>query len=151
MILVPAIDIMDGKAVRLTRGAFDERTVYDADPVEAALRWEAGGARALHVVDLDGARGGAPANLDVISAIAQRVRVPFQVGGGVRSTEACGRWLIAAGASRVVLGTAALSDVDLLDAAVACWATGWWYRWMSANAGRPPWAGRTSWTSRSRR
>jgi phosphoribosylformimino-5-aminoimidazole carboxamide ribotide isomerase len=117
MIVVPAIDIMEGKAVRLMRGAFDEPTVYDADPVEAALRWEAGGARALHVVDLDGAREGAPANLDVISAIAERVRVPFQVGGGVRSPEAV-QQMIAAGASRVVLGTAALGDVDLLDAAI---------------------------------
>ncbi len=117
MILVPAIDIMEGRAVRLTRGSFDERTVYDADPVEAAVRWEAGGARALHVVDLDGAREGAPANLDVIEAIARRIRVPFQVGGGVRSTEAM-KQVVAAGASRVVLGTAALNDVDLLDAAV---------------------------------
>lgn len=117
MILVPAIDIMDGRAVRLTRGAFDERTVYDADPAEAAARWEAGGAKALHVVDLDGARGGAPANLEVISAIARRVQVPFQVGGGVRSSEAM-QQMVEAGASRVVLGTAALNDVDLLDAAV---------------------------------
>ncbi|HEY1523296.1 MAG TPA: 1-(5-phosphoribosyl)-5-[(5-phosphoribosylamino)methylideneamino]imidazole-4-carboxamide isomerase [Solirubrobacteraceae bacterium] len=117
MILVPAIDILDGKAVRLTRGAFHESTVYDADPVEAAVRWEAGGAKALHVVDLDGARGGAPANLDAIRAIAQRVHVPFQVGGGVRSAEAM-QQVVEAGASRVVLGTAALGDVDLLDAAV---------------------------------
>jgi phosphoribosylformimino-5-aminoimidazole carboxamide ribotide isomerase len=117
MILVPAIDIMDGKAVRLTRGEFDESTVYDADPVEAALRWEAGGARALHVVDLDGARQGAPVNLDVIRAIAERVQVPFQVGGGVRSIKAIEQ-VVGAGANRVVLGTAALDDVDLLDSAV---------------------------------
>jgi phosphoribosylformimino-5-aminoimidazole carboxamide ribotide isomerase len=118
MILVPAIDILDGKAVRLMRGAFDERTTYDADPVQAALRWEAGGARALHVVDLDGAREGAPVNLDVIRRIADRVRVPFQVGGGVRSAEAM-QAVVAAGARRVVLGTAALNDVDLLDEAVS--------------------------------
>lgn len=117
MILVPAIDILEGKAVRLTRGAFDERTLYDADPVEAAARWEAGGARALHVVDLDGARQGAPANLAAISAIAERVRVPFQVGGGLRSIEAI-QQVLDAGAGRIVLGTAALNDVDLLDAAV---------------------------------
>jgi phosphoribosylformimino-5-aminoimidazole carboxamide ribotide isomerase len=117
MILVPAIDIMDGKAVRLIRGSFEERTTYDADPVEAAVRWEAGGARALHVVDLDGARGGAPANLDVVRRIAERVRVPFQVGGGVRSAESV-RAVVEAGASRVVLGTAALNDIDLLDEAV---------------------------------
>lgn len=117
MILVPAIDIMDGKAVRLTQGAFDQRTVYDADPVEAAVRWETGGARTLHVVDLNGAREGAPTNLDVIGAIAKRVHVPLQVGGGIRSAEAIEQ-VVDAGASRVVLGTAALNDVDLLDAAV---------------------------------
>jgi phosphoribosylformimino-5-aminoimidazole carboxamide ribotide isomerase len=117
MILVPAIDIMDGKAVRLTRGAFDDRTDYDDDPAEAAARWEAGGARVLHVVDLDGAREGAPANLEAIGAIAQRVQIPFQVGGGIRSTEAI-QDVVSAGASRVVLGTAALNDVDLLDTAV---------------------------------
>jgi phosphoribosylformimino-5-aminoimidazole carboxamide ribotide isomerase len=108
---------MGGKAVRLTRGAFDERTDYDADPVEAALRWEAAGARALHVVDLDGAREGAPQNLNVIGAIADRVGVPLQAGGGLRSLEAV-RQVVAAGASRVVLGTAALGDVELLDTAV---------------------------------
>ena len=117
MILVPAIDIMDGKAVRLTRGAFDESTVYDADPVEAAVRWEADGAKTLHIVDLDGAREGTPVNLEAIAAIAQRVQIPFQVGGGIRSTGAI-QEAVDAGASRVVLGTAALNDVDLLDAAV---------------------------------
>jgi phosphoribosylformimino-5-aminoimidazole carboxamide ribotide isomerase len=117
MILVPAIDIMEGKAVRLTRGSFDTRTTYDADPVEAALRWESGGARTLHVVDLDGARGGEPANLKVIRRIAGRIRIPFQVGGGIRSAESV-RAVVDAGASRVVLGTAALNDIDLLDEAV---------------------------------
>ena len=99
MILVPAIDIMDGKAVRLMRGAFDESTVYDADPVEAAVRWEADGAKTLHVVDLDGAREGEPVNLDVIRRIAEQIGVPFQVGGGVRSAEAV-QAVLAAGASR---------------------------------------------------
>jgi phosphoribosylformimino-5-aminoimidazole carboxamide ribotide isomerase len=117
MILVPAIDILEGHAVRLTRGEFDQRTAYDADPLEAARRWEAAGARALHVVDLDGARDGAPANLEVVGRIATGVDVPIQVGGGVRSMEAV-EALLEAGASRVVLGTAAMSDVDLLDDAL---------------------------------
>jgi phosphoribosylformimino-5-aminoimidazole carboxamide ribotide isomerase len=117
MIVVPAIDILEGHAVRLTRGAFDQRTVYDADPLEAARRWEAEGARMLHVVDLDGARDGAPANLDVVRRIASGVEVPIEVGGGVRSMDAV-EALVDAGAHRVVLGTAAVSDVDMLDDAI---------------------------------
>jgi len=118
MILLPAIDILGGKAVRLARGAFDEQTVYDADPLDAARRWVAGGARALHVVDLDGARGGAPVNLEHVGRIATEVEVPVQVGGGLRTIESI-RGAVAAGASRVVLGTAAFRDVDLLDEALA--------------------------------
>ncbi len=118
MILVPAIDILDGKAVRLTRGEFDAPTLYDADPLEAALRWEAEGARAVHVVDLDGARTGAPVNAEAVRRIVERLHVPVQVGGGLRTIDAVEE-VVSAGASRVVLGTAALHDVDLLDAAVA--------------------------------
>ena len=120
MILLAAIDILDGKAVRLARGAFDQQTVYDADPLDAARRWVRDGARALHVVDLDGARAGEPANLEHIRRIASEVGVPVQVGGGLRTIEAV-REAIAAGASRVVLGTAAYRDVDLLDEAVAAY------------------------------
>ncbi len=118
MILLPAIDILDGKAVRLSQGEFEASTVYDADPLEAAQRWVDGGARALHVVDLDGARTGAPVNLDHIERIAAAVEVPVQVGGGLRSLDAV-RAAAGAGAARVILGTAALRDIDLLDAAVA--------------------------------
>jgi phosphoribosylformimino-5-aminoimidazole carboxamide ribotide isomerase len=118
MILLPAIDILDGKAVRLARGAFDEQTVYDADPLDAARRWVEGGARALHVVDLDGARGGAPANLEQVRRIAESAGVPVQVGGGLRTIHAV-RDTVGAGASRVVLGTAAYRDIDLLDQAIA--------------------------------
>ena len=85
MILLPAIDILDGKAVRLARGGFEEQTVYDADPLDAARRWVQGGARALHVVDLDGARGGAPVNLEHLRRIAGEVAVPIQAGGGLRT------------------------------------------------------------------
>ncbi len=118
MILFPAIDILDGKAVRLARGSFEEQTVYDADPLEAALRWVQGGARALHVVDLDGARTGAPSNLEHVRRITERAGVPVQVGGGLRTAEAIDQ-VLGAGAERVVLGTAAFRDVDLLDEAVA--------------------------------
>jgi phosphoribosylformimino-5-aminoimidazole carboxamide ribotide isomerase len=118
MILLPAIDIRGGQAVRLQQGAFDSEKVYDADPLDAAQRWVADGARALHVVDLDGARSGVPANVEHIERICSKVTVPVQVGGGLRTIEAVRR-AIAAGATRVVLGTAAFRDVDLLDTALA--------------------------------
>jgi phosphoribosylformimino-5-aminoimidazole carboxamide ribotide isomerase len=118
MILLPAIDILDGKAVRLARGEFDRQTVYDQDPLDAARRWVTAGARALHVVDLDGARSGEPANLGHIRRIAAEVDVPIQVGGGLRSASAV-RAALDAGAARVVLGTAAYRDLDFLDETVA--------------------------------
>ncbi len=118
MILLPAIDILGGNAVRLAKGDFDAQTVYDADPLHAARRWVATGARALHVVDLDGARAGAPANLDHVARITAELDIPVQVGGGLRTLQDVER-AVAAGATRVVLGTAALNNVDLLDDAVA--------------------------------
>ena len=118
MILLPAIDILDGKAVRLARGDFGAQTIYDADPLDAARRWVAGGARALHVVDLDGARTGTPANLEHVARIASELDVPVQVGGGLRTAAAVAA-AVEAGAARVVLGTAAYTDVDLLDEVLA--------------------------------
>jgi phosphoribosylformimino-5-aminoimidazole carboxamide ribotide isomerase len=118
MILLPAIDILDGKAVRLARGEFDEKTVYDTDPLEAARRWVDGGARALHIVDLDGAKSGEPANLAHVERIAGTLGVPVQVGGGLRSVESVAA-AIDAGANRVILGTAAFRDVDFLDQVLA--------------------------------
>jgi phosphoribosylformimino-5-aminoimidazole carboxamide ribotide isomerase len=118
MILLPAVDILEGKAVRLTRGEFDQKTVYDADPLDAARRWVEGGARSLHVVDLDGARTGAPVNLEHVRRIAAEAEVPVQVGGGLRTIESV-RKAIGAGAARVLLGTAAFQDIDFLDQAVA--------------------------------
>ncbi len=118
MILLPAIDILEGKAVRLARGDFEQRTVYDADPLDAARRWVDEGARALHVVDLDGARDGRPVNLEQVRRIAGAVGVPVQVGGGLRTSDSV-RAVLEAGAARVVLGTAALHDVDFLDETIA--------------------------------
>jgi phosphoribosylformimino-5-aminoimidazole carboxamide ribotide isomerase len=114
MILLPAIDILDGKAVRLSQGDYAAKTVYDTDPLEAAKRWVDGGSRALHVVDLDGARSGTPANLAQVERIAGGLDVPIQLGGGLRSLQDVDS-AIAAGASRIVLGTAAYTDVDFLD------------------------------------
>jgi len=118
MILLAAIDILGGQAVRLARGEFEQRTVYDADPLQAARRWVSEGARALHVVDLDGARDGRPVNLGQLARITAELEVPVQVGGGLRTIESV-REAIAAGAWRVVLGTAAYRDVDFLDEALA--------------------------------
>lgn len=109
MILWPAVDIRGGRAVRLAGGAFDRETVYDADPLDAARRWVQGGARALHVVDLDGARTGAPVNLDQVRRIAAAVDVPVEVGGGLRDAAAVAA-VLEAGAARAILGTAALRD-----------------------------------------
>jgi phosphoribosylformimino-5-aminoimidazole carboxamide ribotide isomerase len=118
MILLPAVDILEGKAVRLSRGEFDQRTVYDTDPLEAARRWVSQGARSLHVVDLDGARSGAPVNLEQVRRITAEADVPVQVGGGMRTIEAV-RAAIDAGATRVLIGTAAYTDIDFLDQAIA--------------------------------
>jgi phosphoribosylformimino-5-aminoimidazole carboxamide ribotide isomerase len=118
LILYPAIDIRGGRAVRLLRGEYDAETVYDADPVDAARRWAGQGARFLHVVDLDGARDGRPANLDAVRRIIETVGVPVQVGGGLRDAAVVAD-VLAAGAQRAILGTAALSDLQLLRELVA--------------------------------
>ena len=118
MILYPAIDIAGSRAVRLRRGRFEDETVYADDPLLAAGDWVKQGARALHVVDLDGARAGTPAALGHLERIAAAAGVPVQYGGGLRRIEDCER-AVAAGAARIILGTAAFADVDLLDDAVA--------------------------------
>lgn len=118
MILYPAVDVRAGRAVRLRQGDYDAETVYEDDPLVAARTWVDAGARALHVVDLDGAREGTPRALDHLRRIVATTGVPVQYGGGLR-TVADVEAAIAAGAQRVVLGTAAYRDVDVLDAAVA--------------------------------
>jgi phosphoribosylformimino-5-aminoimidazole carboxamide ribotide isomerase len=118
VILYPAIDIRDGHAVRLTRGDYADETVYDDDPLEAARRWLGQGARALHVVDLDGARSGRPRNLEHVRRIAAEAEVPLQFGGGLRDPDAVTSAL-EAGADRVVLGTAALAEPELVEALAA--------------------------------
>ncbi len=118
MILLPAIDIQDGCAVRLFQGDYARQTVYDADPVDTARRWARDGARFLHVVDLDGARAGHPVNLKLIAQIAAAVSCPVEVGGGLRAPEAVDA-VLEAGAERVVIGTAALRDPGFLDAMIA--------------------------------
>jgi phosphoribosylformimino-5-aminoimidazole carboxamide ribotide isomerase len=118
VILYPAIDIRDGHAVRLQQGDYGRETVYDDDPLDAARRWLEQGARALHVVDLDGARAGEPQNLEHVRRIAGEAQVPVQVGGGLRDTEAVTAAL-ESGADRVVLGTAALAEPEFVAALAA--------------------------------
>jgi len=117
MILYPAIDILDGSAVRLVKGNFDVKKVYDEDPLEAARGWTVQGAKYLHVVDLDGAKTGAPVNLEHLRRIAGELGVPVQYGGGLRSTQAVSDALVA-GAARVILGTAAFTQEGLLEQAL---------------------------------
>ena len=114
MILYPAIDISEGKAVRLVKGDFNEKTVYEDSPLEAARAWFDAGARFLHVVDLDGARTGSPKSLHHLEQITHELQVPVQYGGGLRSLPAV-RDALRAGAERVILGTAAYTDIDFLD------------------------------------
>jgi phosphoribosylformimino-5-aminoimidazole carboxamide ribotide isomerase len=120
MILLPAVDIRDGRAVRLRQGHFDDETVYADDPLEAARSFVEAGARFLHVVDLDGARAGEPASLGHLERITRELDVPVQYGGGLRSLGAV-RAALGAGADRVVLGTAAYTDPELLDRALETW------------------------------
>jgi phosphoribosylformimino-5-aminoimidazole carboxamide ribotide isomerase len=121
VILYPAIDIADGKAVRLVQGDFAAQTVYEDDPLAAARSWVQSGARFLHVIDLDGARTGTPQNLHHVERITAELDVPVQVGGGLRSLPAV-RDALRAGAQRIVLGTAAYTDVDFLDDVLAGFA-----------------------------
>jgi phosphoribosylformimino-5-aminoimidazole carboxamide ribotide isomerase len=117
MILYPAIDIMDGRAVRLVEGRFEDATTYHDDPLEAARSWVEAGARFLHVVDLDGARAGEPRSVEHLRRIAE-LGVPVQYGGGLRTVDAV-REALGAGAQRAIVGTAAFRDVDFLDDVVA--------------------------------
>jgi phosphoribosylformimino-5-aminoimidazole carboxamide ribotide isomerase len=108
-IVYPAIDLRGGRCVRLKQGDFGRSKEYDADPVERAREWERQGAQAIHVVDLDGAEEGRPVQLGLIRRIAGAVDLPLQVGGGIRALEDL-RAVQAAGAQRVVMGTAAVGD-----------------------------------------
>jgi phosphoribosylformimino-5-aminoimidazole carboxamide ribotide isomerase len=116
VILYPAIDILDGSAVRLVKGDFDRSTRYQADPLDAARNWQQAGAERLHIVDLDGARAGHPVNLEHVRRIVADTGLPVQLGGGLRSLQALDD-ATRAGATRLVLGTAAFTE--LLEPAVA--------------------------------
>ncbi len=117
MILFPAIDVQDGKVVRLRQGRFDEVTQYAEDPAETALRWAGAGASWIHLVDLDGARHGGLKNLSALRRVVASCRLSVQAGGGVRSLDDIDR-VLEAGAARVVLGTRAIEDPEFLREAL---------------------------------
>jgi phosphoribosylformimino-5-aminoimidazole carboxamide ribotide isomerase len=121
MHLYPAIDILEGKAVRLRQGDFADKSVYADEPVAAAERWVGDGARRLHVVDLDGARAGQPVSIEHLRRICERVQADVQYGGGMRSLDDI-HAALDAGARRVVLGTAAFADAELLEGALERWS-----------------------------
>jgi phosphoribosylformimino-5-aminoimidazole carboxamide ribotide isomerase len=114
VLFIPAVDIRNGKAVRLVQGRSDRETVYSEDPVEAALRWDRAGARRIHVVDLDGAFSGEPRNMAVTLAIIKAVKAEVEVGGGLRTAESVLR-MLDAGAARCVIGTKAAEDRPFLE------------------------------------
>ncbi|MCL0043574.1 1-(5-phosphoribosyl)-5-[(5-phosphoribosylamino)methylideneamino]imidazole-4-carboxamide isomerase [Peptococcaceae bacterium] len=117
MIIFPAIDLKDGKCVRLVEGKLDKKTIYSDKPEEAALHWQSLGAEYLHIVDLDGAFEGVPKNLSVIEKILAVIKIPVQIGGGIRTLDTV-KLLLDLGIKRVILGTAAVSKPNLVKEAI---------------------------------
>ena len=118
MIIYPAIDIRGGRAVRLVEGDYDRETVFDADPLDAARRWESDGAEWIHIVDLDGARDGIRANADAIARIRNEVSAPIQLGGGLRTLDDIEE-VARLGIDRMVIGSAAVTNPELVRDAVS--------------------------------
>src|SRR3990172_8327202 len=116
MLIIPAIDLKEGKCVRLEQGLMDRATVYSEDPATTAKHWESQGAELLHVVDLNGAFAGVPKNLDAIKAIRAAIRMPIEVGGGIRDISTI-ETLVSIGIDRIILGTAAIENPAFVQAA----------------------------------
>ena len=114
--VIPSIDLRDGKVVRLYQGDYNRQTVFSDDPLDVALQYQSVGAPRLHIVDLDGAASGEPGNLPIIEDIAQALLIPVQLGGGIRDLATI-EALLKAGIERVILGTAAVEDPDLVKEA----------------------------------
>lgn len=114
MLIIPAIDIMDGKVVRLQRGEFARQSIYEASPLEFAKKWKEEGAQLLHVVDLDGAKTGELKNFQIVEEIIKKVPVKIEVGGGIRSLDSIKKY-IDTGAARVVLSTKVIEDPSFLS------------------------------------
>jgi phosphoribosylformimino-5-aminoimidazole carboxamide ribotide isomerase len=118
MLIIPAIDLKEGKCVRLEQGLMDRATVYSDDPATTAKHWEAQGAELLHVVDLNGAFAGVPKNLEAIKAIRAAIRIPIEVGGGIRDMATI-KSLVSIGINRIILGTAAIENPAFVQEACA--------------------------------
>jgi phosphoribosylformimino-5-aminoimidazole carboxamide ribotide isomerase len=116
MLIIPAIDILDGECVRLQQGEYTRKTVYSDDPTSIARQWEKAGAKYLHIVDLDGAKLGYPKNLDVIVKVAKSVSIPVELGGGIRDLDTINK-VLKLGIQRIVLGTIAYSYADMVEEA----------------------------------
>ena len=116
MEIIPAIDLRNGKCVRLFQGDYGKETIFSDDPISVALRWQSEGARRLHIVDLDGAAQGKPVNLDTIEDIVAAIDIPVQAGGGIRSIDTIEQ-LFAAGVERAIMGTVAVEKPDLVRGA----------------------------------
>ena len=113
MEIIPAIDLRGGKCVRLYQGDYNQETVFSEDPVDTARHWQSLGAKRLHIVDLDGAAKGEICHFAEISSIAGALKIPVQVGGGIRNMESIEK-LLGAGVDRVILGTAAIENRDMV-------------------------------------
>ena len=121
MLILPAIDLYDGKAVRLYKGDYKQMTVYSDDPISVARDFESKGAKWVHLVDLEGAKDGTTPNIETVRAIAKETSLSCEIGGGIRNMETVEKYF-AVGVSRVILGTAAVTDEDFLRAAVEKYA-----------------------------
>ncbi len=119
MRIYPAIDLKDGKCVRLVQGDYDRVTIF-GDPVEMALKWEKEGASFLHLVDLDGAKAGMSINEEVIKGIVKAIKIPIQLGGGIRTLEDIER-LLNLGITRVILGSIAVKNINIVKEAINKW------------------------------
>jgi len=113
MEVIPAVDIKGGKCVRLYQGDYNKETVFSENPIDVAVEWKAQGAKRLHVIDLDGAARGEPRNIKVIGAIVKRTKLPLQLGGGIRDEAVVAR-LLDIGIDRVILGTVAVENPELI-------------------------------------
>lgn len=122
MIIFPAIDIRGGKCVRLTEGRFDKETIFADNPLDMAVRWASEGAQYLHVVDLDGALAGKSINLDIVKKIANTIKIPVQLGGGIRTLENIEE-VLSAGIKRVIIGSTAVRQPELVKEACKRYGT----------------------------
>lgn len=115
MMIIPAIDLIGGEGVRLVKGDYEQKTVYSTEPHKLAADFENMGAKYLHVVDLDGAKGGNTANINTIKKIRETISIPMQLGGGIRTAETVKMYLNEIGINRVILGTIAVTNPEFVD------------------------------------